>query len=98
MSASIYFHLFRQSVKLRWKALKPQFQSLESFIDRQAAWISESEQVNHNMWPCYPNPLSEDGSGMINYDENLSFQEAVDGLKKSLKARIQGLDNLINKL
>ena len=89
---------FRQSVKLRWKALKPQFQSLESFIDRQAAWISESEQVNHNMWPCYPNPLSEDGSGMINYDENLSFQEAVDGLKKSLKARIQGLDNLINKL
>jgi len=99
---------FKERIKQRWALLKPEFQSLDSYIDQKADWIRESEAVNSTLWPIFGmdmtgkvrngNPLSEDSSGMINYDENMSFQEAVNSMKEALLARINYLDQIINAL
>lgn len=101
---SIYFEqllkapAFREKMKQRWKVLKPRFETLDQYIDERADLIRESEAANHEAFPCYPNPMSEDHSGMINFDEQLTFQEAVDRMKEGLRQRIQELDTLINQL
>ena len=88
---------FKTRLKERWRSLRNQFATLPGFIDREAAKIEESEAVNHLMWDCYPNP-SGDENGFVNYDENLSFQDAVTTLKGSIAARINSLNSLINNL
>jgi len=89
---------FVSRLKQRWATLKPSFETLGDYIDEQADLIRESEAVNHRMWPCYPNPLSEDGSGMVNHDEQLSFQQAVDRMKSSLSWRISAIDKRLSEL
>ena len=81
---------FKKRLKERWAELKPQFETLPDFIDEQADLIREAEAVNHNMWPI-------DGS-YINYDERMTFQEAVDRMKLSLAIRIAVLDEKIPAL
>ena len=98
-----YSHLlanktFTARLKERWATLKPEFESLRDYIDEQADIIRESEAVNHQMWPCYPHPYSEDGSGMVNHDEQLTFQEAVDRMKDAITGRISAMDNKIAAL
>ena len=89
---------FVKRLKERWAALKPQFESLGSYIDARAEMIRESESVNHDMWPCYPNPLSEDYSGMVNHDERMNFTQAVNRMKSALTARIVSMDGEIAAL
>ena len=87
---------FKKRLKERWKALKPKFETLGQYVDARAEKIRESEAVNHEMWPCYPNPF--DASGKINQDEDLSFDEAVARLKESINLRISQLDTYIQAL
>lgn len=89
---------FRKHLKHRWSILKPQFQDLLSYVDQRADFIRESEERNHQMWPCYPNPLSEDGTGLVNRDEKMTFDEAVARLKQALLDRIAEMDLEINIL
>ena len=89
---------FRSTLKRRWKILKPQFESLGSYIDRQAALIGKSEAYNRSIWPCYPNPLSEGENGLVNGDELMSFPEAVSRMKEALAERIKYMDFEINAL
>ena len=89
---------FVTCLKERWAVLKPEFETLDEYIDAQADIIRESEAVNHNMWPCYPHPYSEDGSRMVNHDEQLTFQQAVDRMKSALSARISAMDKKIAAL
>lgn len=102
---------FKQRLKERWEQLKPEFQSLSSYIDQRAELIRESEAVNHTLWPFFGtdmngrtwngNPLAgAEGirTGEINFDEKLSFQEAVDNMKSALSQRIDNLDNIIRAL
>ena len=95
---------FRERMKKRWTVLKPRFESLDEYIDQMADVIRTSEAANHEAFPCFPNPLSEDfddngkKTGYVNYDEQLSFQEAVNSMKAALKQRIQEVDALVNKL
>ena len=88
---------FKTRLKERWVELKPKFADLADYIDQQANWIRASESVNHVMWDCYPNPSGEE-NGMVNYDENLSFDEAVKTMRESLLARIVIMDKLIKEL
>ena len=103
-SALYYFQLFplpefRKRLKARWKVLRPRFVSLTSYIDEQADWIRSSEIKNHELWPCYPNPLgTADTNWMVNMDEDLSFQEAVDKMKQALLLRIETLDEQLAQL
>ena len=97
-SSLYYFQLFpqpafRNRLKARWKLLKPRFESLLDYIDQQAAWIGPQEDRNHRMWPCYPNPQASAGNeGHVNFDEDLTFQEAVDKMKDALQWRIDVLE------
>lgn len=102
-SSLYYFQLFpqpefRRRLKARWKVLRPQFETLPDYVDRQADLIRASEERNHQMWPCYPNPLSTEESGMINNDEDLTFQEAVDRMKESIRWRISVLEEQFAQL
>ena len=102
INRSIYFQdlfgrsAFRSRLKERWNKLKPSFESLGDYVDARADWIRESERRNHGMWPCYPNNSGE--NGMVNGDEALSFQDAVNRLKRGLSTRISALDKLISTL
>jgi len=95
---------FRERLKKRWSVLKPRFQTLPAYVDQRADLIRESEEDNHMRFPCYPNPLSTDRDAngvytrMINYDEQMTFQEAVDRLKFAITQRIEQLDELISAL
>lgn len=102
---------FRKRIQERWAVLKPRFQSLDAYIDARANQIRASEAVNSTLWPLYGtdmngkqwkgNPLAgSEGitTGEINFDERMSFQEAVNAMKAALSARIGYLDKLINEL
>ena len=102
---------FRKRIQERWAVLKPRFQTLDAYIDARADQIRESETVNSKLWPLYGtdmtgakwngNPFAgSEGitTGEINFDERMSFQEAVDAMKTALATRIGILDNLIKQL
>lgn len=91
---------FRSHLKHRWSILKPIFKQLAAgpFIGQRANYIREAEARNHQMWPCYPNPLAEDPSGLVNGDELMSFDEAVARLQQSLLDRIEDIELEINRL
>ena len=102
---------FRQRIKERWAVLKPQFQALDTYIDARADEIRVSEAINSTLWPFFGkdmngkvwkgNPLAgSEGitTGEINFDETMTFREAVNAMKEALSARIGYLDKLINEL
>ena len=101
----LQYPAFKKRLKERWRTLKPKFQTLDTYIDKQADWIRASEAVNYSLWPIYGqamdgryyngNPLE---GGEVNQDERLSFQQAVDKMKTSLAQRISNLDVLIEAL
>lgn len=103
-SSLYYFQLFpqpefRKRLKARWNYLRPRFESLTTYIDEQADWIRSSETRNHEMWPCYPNSQgTAESNWMVNMDEDLSFQEAVDKMKEAIRVRIQTLDEQLAQL
>lgn len=103
-STLYYYHLwthpeFKSHLKHRWSILKPIFQQIcRSYIDQRANFIREAEPRNHEMWPCFPNPLAEDPSGLINRDELMSFDDAVARMKQALLDRIDDMDMEINRL
>ena len=103
-SSLYYFQLFpqpefRKRLKARWNYLRPRFESLTTYIDEQADWIRSSEKQNHEMWPCYPNSQgTAESNWMVNMDEDLSFQEAVDKMKEAIRVRIQTLDEQLAQL
>ena len=101
----LYFNVLMQKrafvdrLKYRWKTkLRWEFLTLPEYIDKRADLIRESEDWNHNRWPCYPNPLAEDGNGEVNHDEQLTFQEAVDRMKEAIYQRIEIMDYELDKL
>ena len=102
----LYFNVLLQQrafvdrLKYRWKTkLRQEFLTLPEYIDKKADWIRASEEWNHNLWPCYPNPLAEEGNnGEVNHDEQLSFQEAVDRMKEAILQRIDAMDYELDKL
>ena len=104
LKSSLYYYQlwthpeFKSHLKHRWSIIKPVFQNLGTYIDKQANLIRKAEARNHEMWPCYPNPLSETADGKVNGDEVLSFDEAVAVMKSALQDRIEEVDLEINRL
>ena len=112
LNSTIYYprlfedQAFRNRLKQRWESLKPTFETLPAYIDQRAALIRESAEKNFAVqefdpgygYHGYGNPLSEDGSGMVNHDEQMTFQEAVETMKAALVARIETLDKAIDSL
>ena len=81
---------FRARLVERWELYKDDLKGLPDYIDQQADLIRLSEQVNHNMWPIVNNP--ENG------DEEMTFQQAVERIKKAFLDKWQWMDQNIRNL
>lgn len=80
---------FIARVKERWTLLKPEFDKISAFIESEAQRISQSEKMNHSMWPI---------TQTVNGDENMTFEEAVQRMKSSYEEKLQWLDLAISKM
>ena len=105
LKSTLYYYqlwtnpVFRSHLKHRWSILMPEFRKVAStYIDGRAAYIRESEGLNHETWPCFPNPMAEGPDGLVNGDEQMTFDQAVSRLKKTLLDRIAEMDLEINRL
>lgn len=78
---------FCQIVKEEWKNNKDKFSSLTTFIDSTANRIKASNEKNFKIWPI---KINDNFAG----DEEKSFQEAIEILKKNYLHRIEELDSL----
>lgn len=97
-----YTYLFNDAefvkvVKECWTELGPKFATGVYHLDNQAMYIKASDTYNHAMWPCT-------GSGYSfyprypNFDEKLSFDDAIGQMRTNLEARLAWLDTEISKL
>ena len=80
---------FVSVVKERWTATKANFNKVTEFIDSEAEKIRNSDKINSIMWPIYQR---------VNGDETMSFEEAVERLKKAYLDKFNWLDLQINKM
>ena len=88
-----YAHLFKNAkmkalAKERWAVLKPKFETMPNFIREQGKYLKESAKENFQIWPR--------GTG-LNYDENLSYDEAVEKMAGVVEERIRNMDTAIQK-
>ena len=88
-----YAHLFKNAkmkalAKERWAVLKPKFETMPGFIREQGKYLKESAKENFQIWPR--------GTG-LNYDENLSYDEAVEKMAGVVEERIKNMDTAIQK-
>jgi hypothetical protein len=77
---------FKARVKERWAQCKPLLESMPGYIDNMAAMLRESEAANAELWPI---------TTVVNGDEKLSFEQAVNRLKTCLANRIVWMDTRI---
>lgn len=80
---------FIARVKERWALLNPEFKKISAFIENEAKKISQSEKMNHSLWPI---------TQSVNEDESLTFDEAVQRMKAAYEEKLQWLDGAISKL
>ena len=80
---------FRSRLVERWDMYKDELKKLPDYIDKQAELIRESERINHKMWP-----IDNDENG----DENMTFQESVDRIKKAFLDKWEWMDQNIRDL
>ena len=88
-----YAHLFKNAkmkalAKERWAVLKPKFETMPNFIREQGKYLKESAKENFQIWPR--------GTG-LNYDENISYDEAVEKMAGVVEERIKNMDTAIKK-
>lgn len=77
---------FVARVKERWALLKPEFNKISAFIESEARRIAPSEKMNHVMWPI---------TRVVNEDEGLTFEAAVQRMKAAYEEKVKWLDNAI---
>ena len=79
---------FKDRVKARFQELLPQLETIPEYMEECRALLSKSAQLNFKMW----NPAddrTQNGGKIINGDENLSFDAAVDRLKNNYNTHLQ---------
>ena len=76
-------------VKERWAALKPEFETFPEYIRSKAEHIRSSEYMNHMMWPI---------TQVVNKDESMSFDDAVESMIASYTAKLEWMDKEIGKM
>ena len=69
--------------------LKPEFEKIPTFIESEAKRIAPSEKMNHSMWPI---------TKVVNDDESLTFDDAVQRMKSIYEQKVKWLDEAIKKM
>lgn len=80
---------FKALVKERWTLLKPGFETLPEYIRIEAGKIRNSESMNHRMWPI---------TQVVNKDESMSFDQAVESMTEAYRSKLEWMDNQITRL
>lgn len=92
-----YYRLFQDpafvaAVKSRWNELKPQFETIPSYIDNRAYLMGDAVSRNFDRWKIL-------GESLVCPVKNLNtYQEHVSYLKKFYIQRLEWLDREINAL
>ena len=80
---------FKLAVKERWTEVKDVLADIDNYISEQADLIRASNEVNISKWPI---------TQTINFDENKTFDEAVESMRQVLFFRMELVDNYILSL
>ena len=80
---------FVSKVKERWNMFEAEFRSLPQFIESEAERLAGSESMNHAMWPI---------TNVVNLDESLSFEAAVERMISAYEAKLNWMDNKIGSM
>jgi hypothetical protein len=83
---------FKSRVKARFLELKPQLQTIPSYMDECEKLLEKSAGLNFKMW----NPAddkSQNGGNIINGDENLTFHDAVKRLKSNFSKHLTVIES-----
>ena len=80
---------FRNRLVERWNAQKDILKGLPDYIDEMADHIRLSEGFNQAMWPI---------SNRENGDEEMTFQQSIDRIKKAFLDKWEWMDRNITKL
>ena len=79
---------FKERVRARFRELLPQLETIPDYMDACRELLRESARLNFQMW----NPAddrTQNGGNIINGDENLTFDAAVDRLKSNYRKHLQ---------
>ena len=88
-----YAHLFKNAkmkalAKERWEVLKPKFETMPAYIRQRGEFLKESAKENFAVWPM---------ATSLNYDEKLSYKDAVEKMAGVVEERIKNMDDAIEK-
>lgn len=87
---------FRSKVTERWATLYPALLGVTDEIDRLAEQNRVSDQFNFAMWPTVTvKRNATDFSVAFNGDEEMSFDEAIQSMKKAYTDRLEWMNNQI---
>ena len=92
-----YYRLFQDpafvaAVKERWNELKPQFETIPSYIDRQVIIMGDAAQRNFECWDVLGNEFTCPVKNLKTYSDHVSY------LKQFYNQRLEWLDREINEL
>ena len=80
---------FVARVKERWAILKPNFETIPSYIESEKVKLTKSANINIQLWPI---------SSRVNGDETLSYEDAISRMKAAYELRLQRLDDDITNM
>lgn len=78
---------FKSLVKAKWQEQKSKYEEIGQFIDALGAKLSESDELNHIMWPI---------SSTVNGDESMNYEAAVSRLKEAYQNKLNWMDTQIS--
>ena len=80
---------FKAALVARWNEKKDELKKLPEYIDGVADSIRLSESFNSTLWPI---------SNRENGDEEMTFQQSVERIKKAFLDKWEWIDNNISRL
>ena len=86
---------FVNIVKEQWAILSPKFATGVYYLENQAISVKASDAYNHAMWPC-TGAGSSFWTRYPNFDEKLSFDDAISQMRTNLEARLEWLNGEIS--
>ena len=87
---------FKKVIKERWNVLKPKFETIPDYMEEMRKLLYPSSTINFQMWDPSEDRVSN-GWQIINGDENITFDAAVDRIKTIFGERLSVMDGIIQK-
>lgn len=85
---------FRARVQKRWTAIHGVLAGVPDAIDKFADEVRLSDEYNHAMWPLTRDLKNNAGAG-FNGDEDLTFDEAIEQMKRAYADRLEWMNGQI---